>query len=66
VEQLIGDAVVVVRDLDVIVDVHAAIRPPRERVERRRQGPERGAIEPLEEIAPGHAELLHRASIIGS
>ena len=63
VDELIGDAVVVVRDLDVVIDVHAAVRPHRELVGRRRQGPERGAIELLEELAPGDAELLHRARI---
>ena len=59
-DQLVGHAVGVALDRDVVVDVDAARLPAREDVARGRQGSQGRAVELLVEGAPADAELLHR------
>ena len=59
-DQLVGHAVEVAVDLDVVVDVDAADLPAREDVGRGRRGPQGGAVELLVEGAAADAKLLQR------
>ena len=59
-QQLVRDAVEVVLDLDVVVDVNAAPLPLREDVARGGQGSQRRAVELLVQRAAADAQLLHR------
>ena len=59
-DQLVGHAVEVAVELDVVVDVDAAELPAREDVARGRRGPQGGAVELLVEGAAADAELLQR------
>ena len=63
VHELVGDAVVVVLDGDVVVDVDAGIAPLGELVARRGERAQERAVELLEEGAAGDAELAHRARV---
>ena len=56
----VGDAVVVRRELDVIVDADAADAPFRQDVGLGRQGLQRRPVDLLEQLAPGHAETADR------
>jgi hypothetical protein len=60
VDQGVGDAVVVVLDLDMVIDVDGAILPGRELVATRREGPERRAVQALEEIPARDPEVAQR------
>jgi len=60
VDQLIGHAVEVVSNLDVIVDVDATAFPFRELVAGRRQRLECGPVDLVEECPPTHADAWHR------
>ena len=62
-DELVGDGVVVVVDLDVVVDVHGAFLPLGHLVAVRRQGPQGGPVQPLVELPPGGAQVLHRAVV---
>ena len=59
-DQLVGHAVEVAVNFDVVVDVDATDLPAREDVARDRQGPQGGAVELLVEGAAADAELLQR------
>ena len=63
VHELVGDAVVVVLDEDVVVDVHAGVAPLGEFVPTGREWAEPRTIELLEQRAAGDAELPHRARV---
>src|SRR3989442_1240893 len=59
--ELVGDAVVVVLDEDVVVDVHAGVAPLGEFIPTGREWAEQRTIELLEQRAAGDAELPHPA-----
>src|SRR5256886_14698701 len=61
--ELVGDAVVVVLDEDVVVDVHAGVAPLGEFIPTGREWAEQRTIELLEQRAAGDAELPHRARV---
>jgi hypothetical protein len=63
VQELVRDAVVVVLDRDVVVDVDAGVHPLGELVSARRQRAQQRTIELLEELAPRDAELAHRPRV---
>ena len=63
VEELVGHAVGVPFDLDVVIDVDAAGRPLRHDVAGGGQGPERRAVEPRIDRPAADAELLQRAVV---
>src|SRR5437588_823168 len=63
VHELVGDAVVVVLDEDVVVDVHAGVAPLGEFVPARRKRAQQRPIELLEQHAARDAELAHRARV---
>ena len=62
--EAIGDAVVVRRDLDVIIDADAAHSPFREGVGFRRQGLERRLVDLLEELSSRRAETPDRPDVV--
>ena len=57
-DQLIGHAVVVTRQLDMVIDVDPGLLPFGVLVGRLRQGPEGGAVEVLKEASAAAFELL--------
>jgi hypothetical protein len=63
VHELVGDAVEVVRDLDVVVDVDAAELPLSQLVAALGQRLECGSIQPLPQLSPADAELLEWSGI---
>src|SRR5436853_350777 len=60
--ELVGDAVVVVLDEDVVVDVHAGVAPLGEFIPTGREWAEQRTIELLEQRAAGDAELPSSAT----
>jgi len=63
VQELVGDAVVVVRDGDVVVDVDARVAPLGELIAGSRERAQQRAVELLEEGAARDAELAHQARV---
>ena len=63
VHELVGDAVVVALDEDVVVDVHAGVAPLGEFVPARRKRAQQRTIELLEQRAARDTELAHRARV---
>ena len=62
-QELIGDAVVVVVDGDVVVDVDAGVEPVGELVAGRRQRAQQRTVELLEERATRDTELAHGSCV---
>ena len=62
-DEQVRHAVEVAIELDVVVDLHAGTGPPREFVDARREGFERGAFELFEELPSRLLERAHRAVI---
>ena len=60
---VVGNRVEVTVDLKVVVDVHLRGRPEREFVRRRRQGPQRLALDLLEQTEPGAGQFLERLAV---
>src|SRR5690606_477060 len=62
VDEGVGNAVVVLLDLDVIVDVDRAPLPMPDLVALRGEGPKQRTVELFEKLAPAHPELLEGTS----
>lgn len=63
VDQGMGDAVVVLLELDVVVDVDTRLLPDGEFVGQLREGLEGGLVQHLEELAAGATEVFHEPRV---
>ena len=63
VQELVGDAVIVVVDQHVVVDVHAGVGPLGDLVPGRGQRAQQGAVKLVEEVTTGDTEPAHHARV---